>query len=253
MIDESILRENDIRGVYGKNITEDVAFIVGASFGTYLKNNNKDTCVVGYDNRVSGEVLVTNVIKGLNNTGINVLFVGKVTTPILNYATIKLNIEAGLMVTASHNPAIDNGFKLFGSNFLHLDHEELNKVYDIIKTQQFISGNGTMKYVDIIDDYIKYTISNININKRLKVAIDTGNGTVSLFIKKIMELFNLDVYYLNNKSDGTFPKHNPDPNVKENLEELINFVKNNNCDIGMAYDGDGDRLGIVDELGKNNT
>ena len=251
MIDTSVLRENDIRGVYGKNITEELAYIVGCSFGTYLKNNNKDTCVVGYDNRVSGESLVENLLRGLNNTGINVKFIGMVTTAILNYATIHLNIEAGIIVTASHNPSNENGFKLFGSDFLHLSHDELESVYDLIKNQNFISGKGKIEYININDSYINMMDTYIlKGNKKLRVAIDCGNGTTSLFIKQIISRFDgIEPIYLNATSDGRFPKHNPDPNNDKNLVELKNTVVLEKCDYGVAYDGDGDRVGIVDELG----
>ena len=251
MIDTSVLRENDIRGVYGKNITSELSYLVGKSFGTYLKNNNKNNCIVGYDNRVSGEILVQQLMKGLVNTGINITFIGMVTTPIINYATISLNIEAGIIVTASHNPSNENGFKLFGDRFLHLSHEELDKVYDLIKTKDFVNGKGSIKYVNIIDSYINMLDSYILKGKRkLKVAIDCGNGTTSLFIKKIIEKFdNIEPIYLNAVSDGRFPVHNPDPNNDKNLEELKKLVVDRMCDYGVAYDGDGDRVGIIDELG----
>ena len=250
MIDYSVLRENDIRGVYGKNITNEFAYIVGASFGTYLKNNKKNTCVVGYDNRVSGEYLVEELLKGIISTGVNVKFIGMVTTPILNYATIKLNIEAGIIVTASHNPANENGFKLFGDDFLHLKHSELEKVYSIIKSENFVKNRGIIEYVNIVKDYVDMLYKSIsNGKKTLKVAIDCGNGTTSLFIKKIIKNYNINPIYLNAKSDGSFPVHNPDPNNDENLKELKKAVVENKCDYGVAYDGDGDRVGIVDELG----
>ena len=129
-MDYSVLRENDIRGVYGKNITEELSLLVGKAFGTYLINNKKLDCVVGYDNRVSGDVLVEKLMEGIRSTGINVIFIGMVTTPLLNYATIELKNEAGIIVTASHNPANENGFKFFGDKFLHLKHSELIKVYE---------------------------------------------------------------------------------------------------------------------------
>ena len=119
-MDYSVLRENDIRGVYGINITEDLSLLVGKAFGTYLINNKKLDCVVGYDNRVSGDLLVEKLMEGIRSTGINVIFIGRVTTPLLNYATIELKNEAGIIVTASHNPTNENGFKLFGDKFLHL-------------------------------------------------------------------------------------------------------------------------------------
>ena len=251
MIDTSVLRENDIRGVFGKNITPDLAYIVGKAFGTYLKNNNKSNCVVGYDNRTSGEILVEKLMKGISTTGVNIIFIGMVTTPILNYATISLNIEAGIIVTASHNPSNENGFKLFGDDFLHLSHEELEKVYNLIKSRDFMVGKGNIKYYNIIDSYINMIDTYIlKGDKKLKIAIDCGNGTTSLFIKKIISRFDkIEPIYLNALSDGRFPVHNPDPNNDENLRELKEVVVKNNCDYGVAYDGDGDRVGIVDELG----
>lgn len=250
MIDTSVLRENDIRGVYGKNITEELAILVGKAFGTYLINNKKKECVVSYDNRVSGETLVENLMKGLVSTGINVIFIGMTTTPVLNYATINLNIEAGIIVTASHNPANENGFKLFGNDFLHLKHQELEKVYELIKTKEFIFGKGTIIYKNINDSYINMLDTYIlKGNKKLKVAIDCGNGTTSLYIKDVIKKFNIEPIFINSISDGRFPNHNPDPNNDKNLVELKEIVKKEKCDFGAAYDGDGDRIGIVDELG----
>lgn len=250
MIDTSVLRENDIRGVYGKNITEELAVRVGVAFGTYLIEKGQTTCVVGYDNRISGEKLVENLMRGLVNTGINIKFLGMVTTPILNYATISLNIEAGIMVTASHNPANENGFKIFGKNFLHLERKELEIVYEYIKTTKTIQNKGTIEYININNSYINMLDTYIlKGNRRLKVAIDTGNGTTSLFIKDIINKFNIEPIYLNIESDGNFPVHNPDPNNDKNLEDLKKVVIKEKCDFGIAYDGDGDRVGIVDELG----
>lgn len=250
MIDTNVLRENDIRGVYGKNITEELAILVGKAFGTYLINNQKKECVVSYDNRVSGETLVENLMKGLVSTGINVIFIGMTTTPVLNYATINFNIEAGIIVTASHNPANENGFKLFSNDFLHLKHQELEKVYELIKTKKFIFGKGTIIYKSINDSYINMLDTYIlKGNKKLKVAIDCGNGTTSLYIQDVIKKFNIEPIFINSTSDGRFPKHNPDPNNDKNLVELKEIVKEEKCDFGAAYDGDGDRIGIVDELG----
>lgn len=251
MIDVSVLRENDIRGVYGKNITNDFALTLGKAFGTYLINVNKLVCVVGYDNRVSGEALVLKLIEGLRSTGINVLFVGKCTTPLLNYSTIKTHLEAGIIVTASHNPANENGFKLFGDNFLHLSHDELEKVYDLIQNGKFVTGNGKFEYKNFSGDYVEMLSNCIKpSNKKIRMAIDPGNGTTSLFINDIISKFeNIEAIFINDYSDGTFPNHNPDPNNDKNLTELKKVVVLNNCDFGAAYDGDGDRIGIVDNLG----
>lgn len=250
MLDESVLRENDIRGIFGEGITEQLAYRIGKAFGTYLKEKNRNNCIVGYDNRIGGEILVENLMRGLVHTGTNVKFIGMVTTPILNYATINLNIEAGIIVTASHNPSNNNGFKLFGDNFLHLKREELEKVYDLIKNEKYTIGKGNIEYYDIRKSYINMIDTYIlKGNKKLKIAIDTGNGTTSLFIKDIISKFNIEPIYLNCESDGSFPKHNPDPNNDKNLIELKETVIREKCDFGVAYDGDGDRVGIVDELG----
>ena len=232
------------------NITEEVAYIVGCAFGTYLKNNNKNECVIGYDNRLSGESLVKELIKGLISTGINIKFIGMATTPLLNYATIILNIEAGIMVTASHNPSNENGFKLFGEKFLHVKRDELLKIYELIKNKEFIIGEGKVTYIDVRDKYYNMLNAYIkNGKKRLKVAIDPGNGTTCILIKEIISKLNIEPIYLNDKSDGSFPVHNPDPNVDSNLIGLKNTVVSEKCDFGVAFDGDGDRVGIVDELG----
>lgn len=250
MVDYSVLRENDIRGVYGKGITEDFAFTVGKAFGTYLINNKKYECVVGYDNRLSGESLVLSVMKGLKSTGINIKFLGMSTTPFLNYGTMYFNIEAGIMVTASHNPSNENGFKLFGDEFLHLRKEELNKVYDLIKSKEYIVGNGNVEYFNLRKSYLDMLGAYINIGKkRLKVAIDAGNGTTSIYIKDVIKNYNIEPIFINCESDGSFPNHNPDPNDDKNLSELKQRVVSEKCDFGMAFDGDGDRIGIVDENG----
>lgn len=251
MIDSSILRENDIRGVYGKTITVELALLVGKAFGTYLINKNRTACIVGYDNRIGGDKLVEKLMEGLRSTGVDVIFVGMVTTPLLNYSTILLKNEAGIIVTASHNPAGENGFKLFGDKFLHLKHEELEKVYELIKNEKFSVGTGNIKYIDTSKEYIKMMSNCVNKgNRLLRVAIDCGNGTTSLFIKNIIKEYkNIVPIYINATSDGSFPVHNPDPNNDKNLVELKKVVVSEKCDFGAAYDGDGDRIGIVDNLG----
>ncbi len=251
MIDSSILRENDIRGVYGKTITVELALLVGKAFGTYLINKNRTACIVGYDNRIGGDKLVEKLMEGLRSTGVDVIFVGIVTTPLLNYSTILLKNEAGIIVTASHNPAGENGFKLFGDKFSHLKHEELEKVYELIKNEKFSVGTGNIKYIDTSKEYIKMMSNCVNKgNRLLRVAIDCGNGTTSLFIKNIIKEYkNIEPIYINTTSDGSFPVHNPDPNNDKNLVELKKVVVSEKCDFGAAYDGDGDRIGIVDNLG----
>lgn len=250
-LDKSILRKWDIRGIYPEQINEDVALKVGFAYGAFLKEKNKNTCIVGRDNRIGGEELSKCLIHALTESGINVIYLGIVTTPMLNFAAHELNNEYGIMITASHNPKCDNGFKVFGIGCLHLNAKELNHFYDLIKEDKKVSSNekGAIKEVDIKDLYIKDLVNNINLEKKLNVVVDCGNGTSSTIIKDVYKNFNCDVTYLYSDSDPTFPNHHPDPSVFENLNDLRNKVTQTKADLGIAYDGDADRVGIVDEKG----
>ena len=248
-MDYNILRENDIRGKYPKQINPEVAEKIGKAFGTYMLIRKEETCVVGHDNRLSAEVLHSALIKGILSTGINVTDIGLSTTALFNFSSRELKNEYGVMITASHNPAEDNGFKVFGENYLHLDHDQLNIFYNIIKEEKFENGQGTINLVSMKNQYIEMMISKSKITNPLKVVIDTGNGTTSILVKEIFNKLPIEVTYLNAVSDGSFPVHNPDPNVEENLIELKNKISDLKADVGIAFDGDGDRVGIVDEKG----
>lgn len=251
-MDYNILRENDIRGSYPNQINKDSVRIIAKAFAVYLNNINVNICLLGYDNRLSSKELYIEIKKSLINSGINVVSIGEVTTPIFNYASIKNNIPYGLMITASHNKKTDNGIKIFGENFLHLKQDELKKLYKLIKEEASINGLGSFKEINMTDDYINMLIDKFKpINK--KVVVDCGNGTASLVIKEIFSKIFVDVSYLNCDSDGSFPIHNPDPNVDSNLTLLKNIVKLKNADLGIAVDGDCDRVGIVDEKGNTIT
>ena len=250
--DKTVLRKWDIRGIYPTQINESLAKNIGFSFARLMKEKGKNTCIVGRDNRFGGEALLNNLIIGLTKSGINVINLGIVTTPMLNFASHKLNNEFGIMVTASHNPKNDNGFKVFGSSFLHLNTKELNHLYDLITEEKEEASNneGYVKEVDIKQEYINYLLKEININDRkLKVVIDCGNGTASTIIRDVYKNINCDVTYLFCDSDPNFPNHHPDPNVFENLVSLSRKVVETKSDLGIAYDGDADRVGIVDEKG----
>lgn len=249
-MDYNILRENDIRGLYPDQLNEEVAYKIGKAFGTYLNQNNISNCLVGHDNRLSGPSLHDYLIKGLLETGINITDIGLSTTPLFNYSSIELKIPYGIMITASHNKSQDNGFKIFGENSLHLSQEELQKFYKIIKNENYIFNEGTLTKRDLTNDYINMMISKSKISKSLKIVIDTGNGTPSILVKDIFNKLPLEVTYLNIESDGSFPAHNPDPNNEDNLTELKKEVLKLNADIGIGFDGDGDRIGIVNEKGE---
>ncbi|MDD4406916.1 MAG: phosphomannomutase/phosphoglucomutase [Bacilli bacterium] len=248
-MDYNILRENDIRGEYPNQINPQIAETIGKAFGTYLNLKNKISCVVGHDNRKSGEVLHEALINGLLSVGINVTDIGLSTTPLFNFSCRELKILYGIMVTASHNPSDDNGFKVFGENYLHLNHDELDIFYKIIKEEKFANGNGSLTKTNYQEEYIQMLISKAKITKPLKLVIDAGNGTTSIIVKEVFDKLKIDVEYLNAESDGSFPVHNPDPNDEENLEVLKNKILELKADVGIGFDGDGDRVGIVDEKG----
>ena len=244
----NILRENDVRGEYPTEINEEAVEKIGKAFAYYLKEINVFKCIVGHDNRLSSDSLNEVLIKTLLSSGIDVVDIGLVTTPMLNYASIINEIPYGIMITASHNKASDNGLKIFGENYLHLRQDELKKLYSYVKENKETTGEGNLTNISIREKYINMLVSKFKrINK--KVVIDCGNGTASTVVKDIFSKIFLDVNYINSVSDGSFPIHNPDPNVPENLKWLIDMVKLKGADLGIAVDGDCDRVGIVDNEG----
>lgn len=251
--DKSILREADIRGIYPHQITGEFANRLGKVFGTYARSLEQSFCVVGHDNRFGGPHLTKKLVEGLLSTGIDVIYIGLVTTPMFNFACRKLGIEYGIMVTASHNPKEDNGFKLFGKNYQHCDHDVLDIIYHNLsyKKAEIEKGKGKLRHIDIADSYAKYVASSIKVGnrKRMRVVVDCGNGTASIIIRKVYERLPFETIFLYSDSNPNFPNHHPDPNVKSNLTKLAKAVKHNRADVGIAYDGDCDRAGFVDNKG----
>ena len=250
--DTSILREADIRGIYPDQIDGLFANRLGKVFGSYLRKIGITSCVVGHDNRFGGPNLTKTLIEGLISTGVDVNYIGLVTTPMLNYASHKLEIEYGIMVTASHNPKEDNGFKLFGKDYLHCSHDELKIIYDGLQDENYYiyEGKGQINHINISESYAKEIASSISVgDHHLRVVVDCGNGTASSIIRNVYDRLPFDVTYLFCDSNPSFPNHHPDPNVKDNLSKLAKAVKHNRADIGLAYDGDCDRCGFVDNKG----
>lgn len=247
-MNRKIFREYDIRGVYPVEINEKTAYIIGKSYGSILQTKYKKTiCTVGHDNRLSSPSLHKSLIQGLIDTGLDVIDLGLVTTPMLYYASIKCH-TLGIMVTASHNPKDDNGFKFSFDFYGNARGGQIYTFRDYTLKEEFISGKGKVSHLDILPYYESLFKDNIKMGpKKLKVVLDPGNGTTSPFALNIYKMFNnLDIIMINDKSDGTFPNHHPDPAVPENLKQLQEKVKEVHADVGIAFDGDGDRVGFVD-------
>lgn len=254
VLNKNIFREYDIRGVYGKDIDSNVAYLIGRAFGTKLKRLGKDTTLVGYDNRYSSPELEENLVKGIVECGIDVVRLGLVTTPMYYYGWDLLNIKCGVMVTASHNPKDDNGFK-FSYNGIHNAYGDSSlELYRMIIDNDFVDSEimGNVKKYDLKEEYIKMVTSSVELgDKKLKVIYDCGNGTTSVVADQVFNTFNdkIELIPLFNESDSNFPNHHPDPAVEENLVILKEKVKELNADVGIAFDGDGDRVGVIDNLG----
>ena len=251
-LNKNIFRGYDVRGIYPTELDEDTAYSFGLGFASYIKGLGKTDCVVGHDNRISSDVLYSALIKGITETGINVISLGLCTTPMYYYACIKLKVYSGVMVTASHNPKDDNGFKFAYDEAGNCKGQEIQDLMEFILKGEFEKGNGTVTEYDITNDYIELFKSNFNFGpRRIKAVIDPGNGTTSVIVKKIYDLFPFDLVYINDESDGTFPNHHPDPCVEKNLDQLKAKVQEVGADIGIGFDGDGDRMGMVSNISRN--
>lgn len=244
---KEIFRSYDIRGLYEKEVTNDLAYVIGKAFGTL----SKGTVIVGHDARTSSNALNTNLIKGLIDTGVKVIDIGLVTTPMLYYARELFNEPYAVMITASHCAKEYNGFKLSdeeGSMY----GDKIQKILNMILNGEYKkSEKGSIEPHDITLEYKKLMLDKISLGKRkLKVVVDCGNGTTSYFNPTIINDLGVELIPLYCESDPEFPNHNPDPAVEENMKDLEAKVKETNADVGIAFDGDGDRIGIVDETGK---
>ena len=250
-MNKNVFREYDIRGIYPSEINEDMAYTVGRSYGSYLIEKYKiDTCVVGHDNRLSSDSLTKELIKGIKDSGCNVMYYGLITTPMHYFSRKKAGFP-GIMVTASHNPKDDNGFKFSFDLDANARGDMIKDFTKYTFDGNFLSGHGEEVLMDIVDDYLSWIKKNTFLgDRKIKVVFDPGNGTTSVIIKKVIEMFNqIEAIYICDESDGSFPNHHPDPAVEENMEMLKKAVKENKADLGVGFDGDGDRIGIIDEKG----
>lgn len=249
-INPHIFREYDIRGIYGDDITGYVAYTIGKSFGTYIKKLGFLKTVIGHDNRLSSPTLSEALIKGILETGVDVINLGLVTTPMYYFSKYHLELYSGIMITASHNPKEYNGFKMSFSKIGNAYGKGITDFRDFTKTLDFDNGNGTEIKLDLKNSYLKLLKKSIDLGPRkIKVVADCGNGTGSIIIKEVLDMLPIEYELIYSESDGNFPNHHPDPSVKENMIDLGKKVVELGYDFGFGVDGDADRVGIVDEKG----
>jgi phosphomannomutase/phosphoglucomutase len=244
-----IFREYDIRGIVGRDLDEGVVEKIGIGFGTYMDRMGAKSVCIGRDSRLSSPALKDAMVMGLLSTGRDVVDVGEIPTPGLYFATQHLRVDAGVMITASHNPKDFNGIKLrIKENPIY--GEEIQRLREMIEKGERIMGKGEYRKEDLLSSYLDRLGDGIQIEKGLRVVVDAGNGTTGLFAPPILERLGCDVIPLYCEPDGEFPHHLPDPTIQEYMEDLSSKVKEVGADIGIAYDGDGDRVGVVDEEGR---
>ena len=241
-----IFRGYDIRGVVPDDINDQTAYWIGRGFGSKLRNLHKTKCVVGYDNRLSSPMLHTSLIQGITESGIDVFDLTLTTTPMYYFACQFLKIDSGIMITASHNPKDENGFKFAFENYQNAKGQEIQDFYQFIMDGNFTTGNGTVQEINVKNDYFAAIDNGLSFgNRRVKVVLDPGNGTTAILLEELYKRYPLDITIINGQSDGSFPNHHPDPSIESNLEQLKQAVLKEKADVGLAFDGDGDRVGII--------
>jgi phosphomannomutase/phosphoglucomutase len=245
----SIFRAYDIRGIVGKTLTEDVVYAIGCVLGSMALESGDHCMAVGRDGRLSGTQLVDALCKGILSAGCDVIDVGMLPTPLLYYATYVLDTHSGVMLTGSHNPPDYNGLKMM-INGVTLAEKEISAIYQRILAKNFLSGEGQLNSLEMIERYSTHVARNIQLARPLKVVVDCGNGVAGCVAPELFRRLGCEVIELFCEVDGRFPHHHPDPSQIENLKDLINKVKETQADIGLAFDGDGDRLGVVTNRGE---
>lgn len=248
-INPEIFRAYDIRGIVDKTLTESAVYNIGRALGTKVLALGGTKIVIGRDGRLSGERLAQQLAKGIMATGCSVVDIGMAPTPCLYFASFELQINSAVMLTGSHNPPDYNGLKII-LNGITIYGAAIQELLYMIQREEFTKGTGTYTQTSIIEKYIAAVVQNLKIAKRLKVVVDCGNGIPGIVVPQLFSELQCEVIALHCKVDGTFPNHHPDPSDPHNLQDLINSVHANKADIGLAFDGDGDRLGIVDNNGK---
>lgn len=250
MISPQIFREYDIRGVFGQDFTPQGASAIARAYARYLADRGVREVIVGYDNRASSPTLKDAVVDALVRSGCAVTDIGMVPTPVFYFARVHLGVDGGVMITASHNPPEYNGFKL-SHGFGTLYGQEIQEIRRLAETGAVVEGVGSVRQADPKPAYRAMLCEKIRLGpRRLRVVVDCGNGTASVIAPQALADLGVDVIPLYCESDPTFPHHHPDPVDPRNLQDLIRTVRSQRADVGIGLDGDGDRIGVVDEQGR---
>ncbi len=248
-IKPEIFRQYDIRGIVDKDLTPETVELLGKGIGTYFRRHERKEVALGRDCRLSSPIFSEALSRGLHSTGCELVDLGIIPTPLLYFAIYDKKMEAGVMITGSHNPPEYNGFKVMvGEETLY--GEAIQDILAIIQENKFIEEESTAKReYNILPEYQDFVVNNIKLEKKLKVVLDAGNGTAGVVAVPIFKRLGCEVISLYCEMDGTFPNHHPDPTLPKDLEDLIKKVKESKADFGVAYDGDGDRVGAIDDEG----
>jgi phosphomannomutase / phosphoglucomutase len=249
-MDPNIFREYDIRGLVDIQLTDTAVALLARAVGTFFNRNGAARIAIGYDARESSPRFAEIFASGFNEVGCDAILIGKVTTPVLYHTVFTRDVDGGVMITGSHNPPEYNGFKiclgrdaLFGS--------QIQEIRAIAEGGEFAKGTGDVSEIDVIDEYLDDLAGRTKLGaRRLKVVVDAGNGMGGVTAVPLFQRLGVDVIELFTEPDSDFPNHHPDPTVTENLEDLIRAVAEHRADVGIAFDGDGDRIGVVDEGGR---
>ena len=245
---KEIFKAYDIRGIVGKTLTPSIVEAIGHAIGSEASARRQTQICVGYDGRLSGPELAAALSRGIRKSGIHVINLGMVATPMVYFAACHLGTNCGVMVTGSHNPPDYNGLKMVLAGET-LSGETIQSLRQRIEDNQLFEGLGSESSYDIAPDYIKRIASDITLARPMKIVVDCGNGVAGAYAKKLYQKLGCEVEELFCEVDGHFPNHHPDPSVPENLSDLVHALKTGNAEIGLAFDGDGDRLGVVTKDG----
>ena len=248
-VNSEIFRAYDIRGIVDKDLTEEITYFLGKAIGTFIQLQGRDSVVTARDGRISGDRLQHKFQEGVLSSGCNVLDIGKVPTPLLYFATFENGISDGVMLTGSHNPKNYNGFKIVLDK-KSTTSEKIDEIKSIIFEERFWDGNGKLSFLNIKEQYLAKIKEKIKIKKALKICLDCGNGIGGVIAPEAFKLSGIELIELFTEVDGNFPNHHPDPSNPKNLVDLQNKVKETKSDLGIALDGDGDRVGLIDSDGE---